>query len=93
MADIKNSKYLGKWRNASVTVFGKTEPMSDNSYIEIRADGTASYISKSETRDYTWKETNYGVFLDGKSDLKLKEDDDTLHISFLGITINYERME
>ena len=37
MADMSNSKYLGKWRNASVTVFGKTEPMDKSMTYQCKS--------------------------------------------------------
>ena len=92
MADTANSKYLGSWKGVSMTALGKTEPLTVDNTIVLRADGTAVYTTPDETRAYIWKETDYGVFLDGKADLKLKADGDKLTTRVLGfVTINFEK--
>ncbi|MBR4462590.1 MAG: hypothetical protein IKS51_08435 [Erysipelotrichaceae bacterium] len=92
MADLSNSKYVGTWKCVSVTVFGKTEELTVESRIHINADGTATQTSPEEKRTYTWKETGYGVFLDGKGDLKLKAEGDKLTTRIMGfVTLTYEK--
>lgn len=94
MADLSNSKYIGKWRIASVSVLGLSEPLTNENVLILNADGTAQYTSPEDPREYTWKETGYGVFLDGKSDMKLTADGDKLTTRLLGIiTLNFERVE
>ena len=92
MADLSNSKYVGKWNGVSVTMFGKTEPLTVENVLELRADGTAVYTSSEDQKAYIWKETDYGVFLDGKADLKLKVDGDKLTTKVFGfVTLNFEK--
>ena len=92
MADT--GKYVGKWKMVSVSVFGMTEPLSVDNTIYINADGTAKMVSPEDEKAYIWKETDYGLFLDGKSDLKLTADGDKFTTKILGfITINIEKQD
>lgn len=85
-------KYVGKWKMVSVTVFGMTGELSTDNEVLINSDGTASVSSEAETKEYEWTETSYGLYLDGKSDLKLYADGDRLAIRLLGvISVNLER--
>ena len=60
----------------------------------LNADGTAVYTSEDDPKEYTWKETGYGVFLDGKSDMKMTADGDKLKTRILGIvTVAFEKVE
>ncbi len=92
MADLSNSKYLGVWKGVSVSLLGRTEALDVENILTLNADGTATYTSPDEVREYTWKETNYGVFLDGKSDLKLTDDNGMLKTRVFGfVTLNFEK--
>ena len=92
MADLTDSKYLGKWKGVSVTLLGNTEPLTVESVIALNADGTATYTSPEEVKEYTWTEKSYGVYLDGKSDLKLTYDDGMLKTRIMGfVTVNFEK--
>ena len=94
MADLSNSRYTGKWRARSLAVFGRTEPLSAENLLVLNADGTAVYTSEDDPKEYTWKETGYGVFLDGKSDMKMTADGDKLKTRILGIvTVAFEKVE
>ncbi len=62
--------------------------------LELKADGTATYTSEEDMKAYIWKETDYGVFLDGKADMKLKADGDKLTTRIMGfVTLNFEKQE
>jgi len=93
MQDLTNSKFVGTWEPVSIEFLGNKGDFESESRIDIRADGTALMYSPDEKDEdkkaYIWKETDYGVFLDGKSDLKLKYIDDTLYLKFLGVKIGY----
>lgn len=95
MSDLANSKYVGTWKPISIEFLGNKDDFKTESRLELRADGTAVMYSPSEAQDernaFIWKETDYGVFLDGKHDFKLKEKDDTLILSFLGVKIAYKK--
>ena len=91
MADLSNSKYVGTWRAVSVSFLNQSGEITADNAIEIKPDGTATQKDGDGFRAYTWKETDYGVFLDGKSDLKLKDDGDGLKLTFLGVAIHYKK--
>ena len=92
MADLSSSKYCGTWRGTSISFMGKTESLTVENVLAINGDGTATYSSPSEVKEFTWRETSYGVFLDGKADMKLKAVDETLQTKVLGIvTLIFER--
>ena len=95
MSDLANSKFVGTWKPATIEFFGKKDNFESNSRIDLRADGTALMYSPDEKEEdkkaFIWKETDYGVFLDGKSDLKLKYVDDVLYLKFLGVTLVYKK--
>ena len=92
MADLSSSKYIGVWKGVSVSLLGRTEALTVENILTLNADGTATYTSPDETREYTWKETHYGVFLDGKSDLKLTDDNGILKTRVFGfVTLNFEK--
>ena len=96
MADMSNSKYVGKWRISYVTVLGNTEPLTVENTLDLKADGTALQSSENgeDVKAYIWKETDYGVFLDGKSDMKLTADGDILKTKLFGfVTLNFERKQ
>ena len=95
MQDLTNSKFVGTWKPVSIEFLGNKGDFESEGRLEIKADGTAIMSSPGETEDernaYIWKETIYGVFLDGKHDFKLKYKDDTLYLKFLGVTIGYKK--
>lgn len=95
MQDLTNSKFVGTWKPVSIEFLGNKGDFETESRLEIKADGTAIMSSPGETEDernaYIWKETDYGVFLDGKHDFKLKYKDDTLYLKFLGVSIGYKK--
>ena len=74
---------------------GNKGDFESESRLDLKADGTAIMSSPGETEDernaFIWKETDYGVFLDGKHDFKLKYKDDTLYLKFLGVSIGYKK--
>ena len=91
MTDLSNSKYVGTWRGVSVSFLNHSgEITADNSLI-IKADGTATTGTGDDLKAYIWKETSYGIFLDGKSDLKMYANGDDLEVRFLGIVITYKK--
>ena len=86
MSDLANSIFVGTWKPVSIEFLGNKGDFESESRIEIRADGTALMYSPDEKEEdkkaFIWKETDYGVFLDGKHDFKLKYKDDTLYLKF-----------
>lgn len=90
---MADSKYIGQWKAVSVTVGKMTEQIGGNSILFINADGTAHYGEGEDRKDYVWTEKNYGIYLDGKSDMKLTADGDRLTTRLLGfITITFEKL-
>ena len=93
MSDLTNSKYVGTWKPVTIELFGKKDNFESDSRLEIKADGTALMYSVNEADEdkkaYVWKETDYGIFLDGKHDFKIKAEGDTLYLKFLGVTFGY----
>ena len=93
MAALSNNKYVGNWHIVSVSFLGLSEPLNSENILSINADGTAAYASDEDPREYTWEETSYGLFLDGKSDMKLTADGDKLTTKLLGVvTLTFERV-
>ena len=96
MADLSNSKYVGTWKGVSITLLGRTEPLEVENILTLKEDGTAIYITpeNNDIRAYIWKETSYGVFLDGKSDLKLTDEEGMLKTKLFGfVTLNFVKEE
>lgn len=97
MSDLANSKFVGSWKPETIEFLGKKDDFKTESRLELKADGTALMYSLNEAEEdkkaYIWKETDYGVFLDGKSDLKLKYIDDVLYLKFLGVSIGYKKVD
>lgn len=97
MSDVSTSKYVGNWTAASVDVFKESGDLSAENLLVLRADGTATITSGDEVDEYTWKETDSGVYLDSlgsKSDLKFKADGpDTLKTRVLFITVKFNRVK
>ena len=95
MSDLANSKFVGTWKPVSIEFLGNKGDFESESRLDLKADGTAIMSSPGETEDernaFIWKETDYGVFLDGKHDFKLKYKDDTLYLKFLGVSIGYKK--
>ena len=92
MADLSGSKYLGNWRLTSVSMKDKYEEPEEDYILTLNADGSASFTAQSaQVEDYTWKEADYGVYLEGKSDLKLKDEGDYLMTKVLGVTLKLEK--
>ena len=95
MSDLTNSKFVGTWRPVSIEFLGYKGDFKTESRLELKADGTAIMSSPDEAEDdrkaFIWKETDYGVFLDGKHDFKLKYIDDVLYLKFLGVSIGYKK--
>ena len=67
--------------------------LSDSKYLGNWRLTSVSMKDKYEEpeEDYTWKEADYGVYLDGKSDLKLKDEGGYLMTKVLGVTIKLEK--
>lgn len=92
---MAENKYIGKWKAVSVKVMDITEPLKNStSILSINADGTAVYGEGEDRKDYTWKETGYGLYLDGRSDMKLTDEEGRLSTRLLGfITVIFEKLD
>ncbi len=65
-------------------------------YKTLKEDGTAVYVTpeNNDIRAYIWKETSYGVFLNGKSDMKLTDEEGMLKTKLFGfVTLNFVKEE
>ncbi len=89
MADLSGSKYLGSWKLDSVSMLSESGHLDHDHYLILKADGTATFGSE----EYEWKETKEGFRLDGKSDLKFKDEGDKLTAKILFVTLNFIKAE
>ena len=97
IADVSNSKYLGKWKAYSVDVFKESGELNADTVLSLNADGKATMVSVDDVVEYKWWETESGVYLDSlgdKADLKFKADGpDTLKTRILFFYLKFKRIK
>lgn len=90
--DLTNSKYLGTWKAASLTLADETGEFENDIYLVLNPDGTAKLTSEDEVTDCTWEETGDGFKLKGGAKMTFKDTaDGAVTSKVLGVDLRFEK--
>ena len=89
--DLAGSKYVGTWKNVSISV-GETSGELDSEFtLVLNEDGTGQLISDGEGGDFTWELTSDGFKTSGDMKLTFKDDGDNITTKLLGADLVFEK--
>ena len=89
--DLSQSKYLGTWKVASMTLLGESEAPDEEIILVLNPDGTATLATGGEVSNCTWDETNSGIKLKGDAKLTFTEKDGGLTAKVIGVEMLFEK--
>jgi len=90
-ADLSDSKYVGTWKAAGVSLGGESEELEDEVIMTLKEDGTGTITSGDETSTFNWKPVDHGFKTSGEMKTTFKEDGDHIKTSILGADLNFEK--
>ena len=91
--DLSDSKYLGTWKAASLSLMDESGEFEDEILLILNADGTAQMTSGDEVTESTWEETKDGLKLKGGAKMTFTEEGDGIKSSLLGVELHFVRQE
>lgn len=89
--DISDSKYVGKWKIASIELQTESTDFDKDWIIELKGDGTGISESMGETENFTWELTDDGFTTSGDLNLDFTEDGDNIVGDLFGAKLVFER--
>ena len=87
--NLSNSKYLGTWKAANITMGEESEDFEDEILLTLNGDGTAEMTSADEVTKCTWEETGKGFKLKGDAKMSFSEEEGGVKASILGVEIHF----
>ena len=87
---VTPAELLGTWYTGETTYSGDTYLLTGDYSVEFKRDSTATVVLNGQSKEYTWKATDYGASLaadDTKYDFSLDYENDKLTGSIPDFTI------
>lgn len=89
--DLADSKYVGTWKNISISLGEESGELDGEFTIVLNDDGTGQLISDGEAGDFTWELTSDGFKTSGDMKLTFKDDGDNIKTKLLGADLVFEK--
>ena len=88
--DLSNSKYVGTWKIAEVTLKDASEELNIDYTLTLNEDGTGTFLAVDENgqedkSDITWSLTDDGFKTKGGTKLTFTDDGDNIQTKMLGV--------
>lgn len=88
--DLSNSKYVGTWKIAEVTLKDASEELNIDYTLTLNDDGTGTFLAVDENgqedkSDITWSLTDDGFKTKGGTKLTFTDDGDNIQTKMLGV--------
>lgn len=89
-ADLSESKYVGTWKVADISLADESEEIDKDWIMTLNGDGTGTLDSgEGEVTDFTWELTSDGFKTKGDMKLTFKDDGDRIVAKILGADLAF----
>ena len=91
--DLSDSKYVGTWKAAGISLGGETENLDDEWIMTLKEDGTGTLTGtgEEENSEFTWQPTDGGFKTKGDLKVAFKDDGDKIKTNILGVDLTFEK--
>ena len=90
--DLSDSKYVGTWKAASMSLGDESEAPDGEWILTINGDGTGTLDGGEEApSEFTWSPADGGFKTKGDVKLTFKDDGDNITAKVIGVTLTFEK--
>lgn len=91
--DLSDSKYVGTWTGASMTLGEESGEFEEEATLVINGDGTGEMSYAGETGSFTWEPVSGGFKTKGDVKATFKDEDTGIVTKIIGVELHFVKAE